>query len=136
MLPGPNINAAFRVFALLALAGQSANAVEVPSGLKPELSEVLIDRVGQEVWARFRFLEPSVDRALADALAFERIEADFPFLCTHLAVPYLKKHELTADKVIISLSDRFVAFGTTDAEATQYFEQFRIADDDCIWEGF
>ena len=120
----------------LALAGSSATALEFPSGLAPELREVLVDDVGGETWLRFRFVAPQIDPTAEKTLGFSDIEGDLAILCDQLALPYMEKHALTAEKVVVSISDRYVAYGATDAEATQYFEQFRIADGDCIWEGF
>ena len=129
--------ARWNIFVAIAVfAASSAAAFELPSGLRPDLSEVLVDSVGPETWLRFRFVDAQLDKSSPDALAFSDIEGDFALICAALALPYAEKYGLTADKVIVSLADRFVAYGTTNPSATQYFEQFRIENGDCIWEGF
>lgn len=120
--------------ALASPAGAQGPAM--PSGLQPILEEVLLEEVGGEVWLRFRFTAEQVDPARDDALEFADIEADLALLCMGLAVPYMERHAVAADKVVVSVADRFVTYGTTDTAATQFFELFRIADGDCIWEAF
>ena len=123
---------------IAALAGlvcvPAAHAFEVPSGTQMTLQEVLVDKVGDEDWVRFRFVAPAIDAGNSDAPGYDDLEADFPHLCTTLALPYLQKYELSAQKIVISLSDRAVEFGRADPDATQYFEQFRAENGDCIWE--
>jgi len=111
-----------------------AEDLGLPSGLMPELHEVLIDEVNAESWARFRLLAPEIARARPEAPDYFALEADFPLLCRALALPYLTEYALSPDKIAISLSDRVVEFGTTDPDATQYFELFRLENGDCIWE--
>ncbi len=113
-----------------------AEALNLPSGTQAVLHEVLLDEVGDENWVRFRFLAPMIDRSQDIAPDFTMLEGDFPHLCADLALPYLSDYALDADKIAISLSDRIVEFGTTDPDATQYFEIFRVEGGDCIWEGF
>jgi len=119
-----------------ALYAGSSMAFELHSGLKADLSEVLVDNVEGETWLRFRFVAPAIDRAASDAVLFSQIEPDFTHLCRDFALPYEAKYTLDADMIVISISDRAVDFGTTDPDATQYFEQFRAEGRDCIWEGF
>jgi hypothetical protein len=128
-----------RVFAFLWLAfssGAAAGGVGLESGLKPVLNEVLVDNVAEQKWLRFRFTAAQIDPSVEDALRFDEIEEDMARLCTHLALPYMEKHGLTADRIVISVADRFVVHGTTDPAATQFFEQFRPGDGVCVGEGF
>lgn len=111
-------------------------ALDLPSGLKVTLSEVLVDPVGSETWLRFRFLSPQVARGTTGAFEFAQIEGDFQAICDGLAMPYMAQHGLNADKIVISISDRKVPFGVSDPEATQFFEQFRAENGLCIWEAF
>jgi len=121
---------------ILAVLAVPALAEPLPSGIEADLVEVLVDTVGTEQWVRFRLVAPAIDRGQENAPDFTALEGDFPHLCTTLALPYLAEYALEADKIVISLADRAVEFGATDPDATQYFEQFRAEDGDCIWEGF
>ncbi|CUH87238.1 hypothetical protein PH5382_01163 [Phaeobacter sp. CECT 5382] len=120
-------------------------AVEVPSGQAVALNEVLLDESPGELWARFRFVAPAIERSAdvsdavaksSEAMTYERSAADMDHLCESLVLDYLRRFDLAPARVVISLSDRPVAFGTKDAEATQFFEAYRPASDGCIWEAF
>lgn len=113
----------------------SATAQDVPSGQAVTLNEVLVDRVDQEAWVRFRFLTPEIARG-AGAITYEQAQDDLAALCEAVARPYLVEYALGADVVVISLMDRAVPFGVSDPEATQFFETFRIQDDACVWQAF
>ena len=126
----------FLPLALCIAAACPAQAVELPSGLRPALQEVLVDETGGETWLRFRFVSGQLDPAVSGGLDFAAIEEDFALICRDLALPYAAKHALAARKIIISVSDRAVEYGKTDPAATQYFEQFGVENGDCIWEGF
>lgn len=122
--------AAILAFALSGpLAGQA-----VPSGQPIELYEVLIDDVADEAWLRFRFLAPEISRDTG-RITFADAEADLEHLCSDVALPYLEEYDLTADVVAVTLLDRPVAFGTSDPEATQFIDVFRVTSGTCIWEG-
>ncbi|OIQ26871.1 MAG: hypothetical protein BM562_16155 [Alphaproteobacteria bacterium MedPE-SWcel] len=96
------------------------------------LSEVLLDETPGALWARFRFVAPQI--AGTDAAA--QSAADIDHLCAALVVPYLAHHAITPERVVISLSDRSLPFGSTAPEATQFFETYRLEAGTCIWEGF
>lgn len=113
------------------VAGQGS----VPSGQTVRLLEVLVDEVAAENWLRFRFLAPEIDRT-GGGLSFEAIEPDFEYLCREVALPYLAEYDLSPDLVAITLLDREVPFGSTDPDATQFIEVFRVAGGTCVWEGF
>ena len=113
-----------------------AQQVTLPSGLQAALHDVVVDEVGSETWLRMRFIAPQLDPTAQDAASFADIEADFTAICSKLGGPYAARHGLAPDKIVVSLADRAVAFGTTDPAATQYFEQFRWDGADCIWESF
>ena len=124
--------------ALLASQGRAAQPempvaeIAVPSGQSVTLSEVLLGEATGALWARFRFVAPQI-ASTADP---ERSSADLDHLCAALAVPYLRHYALQPERVVISLSDRALAFGTVSPEATQYFETYLIDGETCIWEGF
>ena len=115
-------------------AGLVATGTPLPSGQSVELFEVLVDQVGEEAWLRFRFLAPSIGRD-QQGVSFETAQLDFDYLCSEIAVPYLAEFELSADVIVLALLDRPVAFGQTDAAATQLIEAFRLRDGQCEWEG-
>jgi hypothetical protein len=108
--------------------------IDVPSGQPLELLEVLIDEVDTATWVRFRFLAPQIARETG-TVSFDAAQADFEALCEHIALPYLQDYALAPDLVSVTLLDRVVAFGTTDQNATQFVEVFRIQDGACVWEG-
>lgn len=118
----------------LGLASPAA-ALEVPSGQPVALQEVLVDNLeGGETWLRFRFVMPEIARG-AGGVDYDIAGPDMAHLCETLALPYVGEHNLAADMIVISLSDRATEFGVADPEATQIFEAFRPVDNACIWEG-
>ena len=114
---------------LIASLPAVAEPLSVPSGQPLELIEALWD-FSDAPALRLRLLAPEI----GTVRDFAAVEADFLHLCRTLALPLL-----TADRadylIIINLLDRPVPFGTTDPEATQFFEAYRAQDGDCIWEG-
>ncbi|MEP3639181.1 MAG: DUF6497 family protein [Paracoccaceae bacterium] len=113
----------------------SLAAQTLPSGQGVELTEVLVDTVGDESWVRFRFLAPEISRD-GGQIDYAAAAPDMDVLCNETALPYLSDFELEAGRVAISLSDRPVPFGLADPEATQFIEVYRIEGDRCIWEEF
>tara|TARA_Y100000815_G_scaffold43995_1_gene36272 strand:- start:422 stop:916 length:495 start_codon:yes stop_codon:yes gene_type:complete len=112
-----------------------ATPVEVPSGQPVTLTEVLLDEAPGALWVRFRFVAPDIAQGggrMDPAVATE----DMDHLCTALALPYILHHNLAPARVVISLSDRPLDFGVSDAEATQFFEAYTPRDGACIWEEF
>ena len=112
-----------------------SSALELPSGQSVTLSEVLIDRVADEDWLRFRFVAPAIARTNG-TVGYADAAADFAVLCADLARPYMAEQGLSAQVVVISLMDRPVPFGQSDPDATQFFEAYRIEDDACVWQAF
>jgi hypothetical protein len=113
----------------------SLSAETLPSGRDATLFEVLTDTVGAEAWLRFRFLAPDISTG-SGTVDPDQIATDMDALCADVALAYVSEHELTADKVAISLSDREVPFGSSDPDATQFFEVYALRDGRCIWEAF
>jgi hypothetical protein len=126
------------MIAVVVLSGMTTDgaAMDLPSGNDAVLHEILVEQIGNETWTRFRVVAPQIDRTLPQAPTFAELEPDFPHLCATLALPYLESHGIEADKIVISIADRIVEFGVSDPDATQYFEQFRLKDGSCVWEGF
>ncbi|MEL7093095.1 MAG: DUF6497 family protein [Pseudomonadota bacterium] len=117
------------------VAANAAAALDLPSGQSVTLSEVLIDRVEDEDWLRFRFVAPEIARS-GGSLGYADAEGDFAVLCDDLARPYMAEQGLSAAVVVISLMDRPVPFGQPDPDATQFFEAYRIEDGACVWQAF
>jgi hypothetical protein len=104
--------------------------VPVPSGQAVAFHEVIAGETGP---LRFRFIAPAIARE-GGTVGFDQAAADMEYLCTNYALPLLKGQG--TDKVIVSLSDRDIAFGASDPAVTQFFEAYRIEDGACIVEMF
>ncbi|WP_371687442.1 DUF6497 family protein [Thalassococcus sp. S3] len=109
--------------------------VQVPSGQDVVLSEVLLDEEPGALWVRFRFIAPQIARD-AGGVDAETAGIDMDHLCETVAVPYIAQHDLDPARIVISFSDRDVAFGTPDPAATQFFEIYRLENARCSWEQF
>ncbi|MEX0307247.1 MAG: DUF6497 family protein [Ruegeria sp.] len=112
----------------------ASNLLPVPSGQPVELSDVLLDTNPGELWVRFRFIAPKIG-STAGRITYDVAVIDMEHLCETLAVPYVAQHELVPARVVISLSDRPLEFGTSEPDATQFFEAYRLEQSRCIWEG-
>jgi hypothetical protein len=120
------------------MAGHMASAqqsIQVPSGQAVVLNEVLVDDAPGEVWVRFRFLAPRIARQGGD-ISPDQAAADLGHLCDTLVLPYLADYDLSAARVVLSMSDREVPFGASDPDATQFFEAYRPEPGGCEWEAF
>jgi len=108
--------------------------IPVPSGQEVRLQEVIRDQPGpQGLTYRFRFVAPAIGDGAVD---FDAAVADMEFLCRDFVLPRLSAIGPVPAQVVLSMADRPLAFGAPAPEATQYFEAFRIADGECIWEAF
>ena len=130
----------FLVTGLLAGLGWSGasaaqQSVPVPSGQPVALAQVLVDEQPGETWVRFRFIAPQIARD-GGSIDFDTATADIEHLCQDLVLPYLAEAGLAPSRVIISLSDRAVEFGSADPDATQFFEAYKPQGGICIWEEF
>ncbi|WP_241484021.1 DUF6497 family protein [Ruegeria sp. ANG-R] len=115
-------------------SAQATNLLPVPSGQPVELSDVLLDTNPGELWVRFRFIAPKIG-STAGRITYDIAVVDMEHLCETLAVPYVAQHELVPARVVISFSDRPLEFGTSEPDATQFFEAYRLEKSQCIWEG-
>jgi len=109
--------------------------VTVPSGQGVTLHEVLVDDNPGETWLRFRFVAPGIARN-GGTISYDIASTDMDHLCDTVSVPYLAEFGLSPARIVVSLSDRKVPFGSTDPDATQYFEAYRPENGACIWEEF
>ncbi len=122
------------LMAHLVSPAQAGNTLPVPSGQPVELNNVLLDNNPGELWVRFRFIAPKIG-STAGHITYDIAVIDMEHLCQTLAVPYVAKHGLEPARVVISFSDRPVEFGTSEPDATQFFEAYRLEQSKCIWEG-
>lgn len=115
---------------ILAALPALAQPVTVPSGQPLEFVEAFWDLTDEsQPTLRLRLLAPEI----GTVRGFADVEADFPVLCQRLALPRVPPDRAGA-RVVVSLSDRPIPFGTLDPDATQFFEGFRVVDDTCVWE--
>nr|WP_289847821.1 DUF6497 family protein [Lentibacter algarum] len=118
-------------------ATENLRAVPVPpSGMLIELTDVILDEKPDQtfVYSRFRFLVPELAKGNPPEL--EVLARDFEFLCNEFALPIVLESTAEVDRIVISYSDRPVDFGATDPDARQFFEQFGVKNDACIWENY
>ena len=79
-----------------------------------------------------RFVAPGIGRGvITDAAA-----RDIDDLCNGFALDYIADNRLKPARIVISLAERALEFGTADPTVTQYFESYRAENGRCIWEGF
>lgn len=111
--------------------------LDVPSGQQITFHEAIYGEESTRGPAvRFRFLAPSIARS-KNMIGFPEAEEDMAVLCQDYVLPVLAAEQMQQpSQIIIVLSDRPVVHGTTDPEATQFFEAYRPEDGLCIWEGF
>ena len=116
--------------------GQEGELLAVPSGQEVRYLDTVQSAPGPEGLAvRFRFVAPAIARETGTVGA-EAAQADMEWLCNSFALPRLPATGPAPSQVIVSLSDRAVAFGETAPEATQFFEAFAVVDGRCVWEAF
>jgi hypothetical protein len=110
--------------------------VEVPSGQQVAYVDTIQnERSVAGLAYRFRFLAPGISRD-GGTVSEEAAQADMQALCDSFALPRLPSTGPVPEQIIISLSDRPVAFGEPAPEATQFFEGYRIEAGKCVWELF
>jgi hypothetical protein len=117
------------------VSASAAEPLDVPSGQLVYLGEILRDDAPDGLWLRFRFLAPSIG-VNAGQIGYDVSAGDMDHLCQHIALPYVFEHGLSPERVVISFSDRVIAFGTAAPEATQFFEAYRVEANACVWEEF
>jgi hypothetical protein len=109
-----------------------AQQVVVPSGLEIALYDVILEPDTNV--ARFRFRVPAVG---GDAgVSFAEALPDIQYLCDNVVIPGLAQNGWTEGEVVISLSDKEIAFGVASPDVVQYFQPFSIQAGACMWEDF
>lgn len=123
---------------LICLCGPlgAAEEIAVPSGQKVTFVEMIYNATGPEgLTYRFRFVAPAIAREGGTIDAEAALE-DMAYLCENYALPKIAGSGPQPEQIVISLADRPIAFGATDAEVTQFFEAFRPMGAGCEWQGF
>jgi hypothetical protein len=106
----------------------------VPSGQRVQLLDIIWNSEGPDGPApRFRFVAPAIAR-IGGSVGFETVKADLQYLCETFGLEQLSARGQTAPLVLMSMSDRAVAFGESNPDATQYFDAFVIEGQSCIRE--
>lgn len=119
-----------------AMADEAAAPLAVPSGQEVRYLDTVQSAPGPEgLTIRFRFIAPAIARDRG-TIGAEAAQADMEWLCTNFALPRLPAGGPVPSQVIVSLSDREVAFGEPAPEATQFFEAYTVTDGHCVWEAF
>ena len=120
-----------------ALVALPISAEGLPSGLAPDLQEVLFEPAGapaeQVKLMRLRLV--AMELADQQAFGFDAIEADFQKICETLGVEIAGKSAPNTERIIISLASDAIAFGESAPNVIQYFDVFRVADGTCVWDG-
>ncbi len=118
------------------LAAPAAAQDVPPSGQRLVLWEVVWERVeGNDSQAVLRFIAPQIarDGGTVDAAA---ALLDLDWLCATHGAPIAALPAARSDTVVVTLMDRAVPRGTTDAAATQYFGIYTIENGECSPEDF
>ncbi len=115
------------------LTSSALAQTHLPSGQRLVLWEIRWERVPgtEDIQIVLRALAPELN-----TVRFETAVADMVYVCENYAVPLAQKEYSFASQAVINLSDRPVARGQIDAQATQYFEVFRIENATCVSENF
>ncbi|SMR83214.1 hypothetical protein SAMN04488030_3128 [Aliiroseovarius halocynthiae] len=112
-------------------------SLDVPSGQPVTLLEINHqdgNRGGSAI--HVRFLAPEIARDTG-RIAFSQAEEDMAVICQDYVLPHLSKiTETEPEQIVIVLADRWVEFGVSDMDATQFFEAFRPENGVCVWDGF
>lgn len=129
------------VLALLLAAGAAAAdglpepgaPLDVPSRQKMAFLEVIwpaADETDTRI-VRFRFVAPGIAPG-AGQIGFDVTEIDMAALCEAVALPAVLARAQPVDQIIISVSDRPVAFGVSDSSVTQFFDAFHQEGTTCV----
>ena len=121
------------LIAAMAASSSMAQAVSVPSGTEMKLFDVIFDQ--EPPIARFRFVAPDISPS-GRALQFSDVLEDFEYLCADVVLPALAASNQSAQVIVISLSEREIAFGEVAPDVVQFFQPFDISNGTCMWEEF
>lgn len=111
-------------------------ALAVPSQQSVTLLDIIWNSEGPDGPApRFRFLAPAIARE-GGGVDFAAVEVDLLHLCQTFVVQALAAKGVAPPLVLMSIADRAVDFGSTDPEATQYFDVFTVTGTTCTRQIF
>lgn len=105
----------------------------MPSGLEISLNDVILE--ADTKVARFRFIVPAIGPDGGQKVFADVID-DLQYVCDRVIVPALQGNGWDSGEVVVSISDKPVAFGTYSPDVTQFFQPFRLEANACIWEDF
>jgi hypothetical protein len=118
------------------IGAMAEEALAVPSGQEVRFLETVQSAPGPDGLAiRFRFVAPAIARTTG-TIGAEAAQADMEWLCNNYALPRLPAAGPVPSQIIVSLSDREVAFGEPAPETTQFFEAYAVEGGHCVWEAF
>jgi hypothetical protein len=118
------------------MTSDAPEIIEVPSGQQVTLLDVIHNEPGADgATVRFRFLAPQIAPG-PGMMDFDVSTIDMKHLCDTYALPRVAGNVPAPLQIIISFSDREVAFGEADPDATQFFEAYSIEAGECVWEPF
>lgn len=110
--------------------------IAVPSGQEVRYLDTVQAAPGTEgLTIRFRFVAPAIARD-GGTIDPATAQGDMEALCNSFALPRLPAVGPQPGQIVISLSDREVAFGEPAPEVTQFFEAYVVEDSRCVWEPF
>jgi hypothetical protein len=110
--------------------------IALPSGREVAFHDAIWGEPGPAgLTVRFRFLEADLAKVV-EAAPYDELEADMHYLCETYALERISNIGPQPSTVMVSISDRPVAFGEADPEVTQIFEAYAPVDGTCVWEEF
>ncbi len=121
----------------LALPGVSQTLMKVPTGqvmlpYEALWEDHLSEGIDGETWLILRFLAPEIARD-GGRVNYEMAAEDLDFLCRTIGIPLVDLTGGGVDQIIVTLSDKPVARGVRDPDATQYMNAYRLVQGQCEW---
>lgn len=111
---------------------QAEATLPVPSGQPVRLQDIFWEE-GDDLLLRVRFVAPQIARN-GGSVDHDTAITDMRHLCEHFVLAQLTEGDEMPAQIILSLSDIEVPFGEADADATQFFEAYRLDGTNCISE--
>ncbi len=116
--------------------GEDAPGQTVPSGQPVTYQEAILEpQTDGEAVLRLRFIAPRIGEG-PGRVPFAEAADDMAFLCREVGIAVAGRAEPQASRIIVALSAEETEFGRSYPDVVQFFEQYRIDGDDCIWEDY